>query len=220
RRSPAVAQSIGNAVNQLDSSFRFSGTNYIHASQKGYLAEVNHQPGDYVQDGEQLAVINGSESFVFLLDLPYELRSFVSIPTPVMLVLPDNSTIPGIITATMPTVDAVSQTQRMVIKIKWDKPIPENLVAKVRISKGIHRDAVMLPDAAIVTNEEQTEFWVMKVINDSIAIKVPVKKGTGLEKETEIIEPVFSLTDKIIISGNYGLEDSAKVSIIPKSAAE
>ena len=51
------AESIGNAVNKLDSSFKFSGTIAIKAGAGGFISQLNHQSGDYVQDGEQLAVI-------------------------------------------------------------------------------------------------------------------------------------------------------------------
>ena len=52
------AQSIGNAINALDSTFKFFGIINIKAGTTGYISEINHEPGDYVQEGEQLAVIN------------------------------------------------------------------------------------------------------------------------------------------------------------------
>ena len=45
------AQSIGNAINMLDTSFKFSGTNAIRAGARGFVSQLNHQSGDYVQDG-------------------------------------------------------------------------------------------------------------------------------------------------------------------------
>ena len=33
----------------------------------------------------------------------------------------------------MPTVDATSQTQNVILKIIWKQDIPENLIVKVRI---------------------------------------------------------------------------------------
>jgi len=38
----------------------------IAASQSGYITTLAHQVGDYVQDGEQLAVISNSKSFGFI----------------------------------------------------------------------------------------------------------------------------------------------------------
>ena len=71
------SQSIGNTINLLDTSFRFSGVIPIKGGVGGYVSEINHQAGDYVQEGEQLAVINDTKSLVFILNLPYELRPYV-----------------------------------------------------------------------------------------------------------------------------------------------
>jgi len=39
------AQSIGNALQRLDTSLHFSGENTIKAGQHGYITQLNHQPG-------------------------------------------------------------------------------------------------------------------------------------------------------------------------------
>src|SRR5690349_4645644 len=45
------AESLGNTINQLDPDFHFTGVVNIKASQGGYITELDHQVGDYVQDG-------------------------------------------------------------------------------------------------------------------------------------------------------------------------
>jgi multidrug efflux pump subunit AcrA (membrane-fusion protein) len=209
------AQSLGNAINMLDSTFKFSGVNTIKANNGGYITQLNHQQGDYVQDGEQLAVISDMNSFVFLLDLPYELRPYVLDKNTVELILPDGEKLKGTINSLMPTVDPVSQTQNVVIKVDAGHPIPENLVAKVRIAKTTKTHALSLPKAAILTNETQTDFWVMKMEDSITAVKVPITKGLEVNGQVEVISPVFGPGDRILVSGNYGLPDTAKVKIVP-----
>ncbi|MBA4168320.1 MAG: efflux RND transporter periplasmic adaptor subunit [Chitinophagaceae bacterium] len=208
------AESIGNAVNALDSTFRFSGTNSIRASGKGYITQLNHVEGDYVQDGEQLAVISDQNSFVFLLDMPYELKPSLSGKKSVEVILPDGEKLQGSIASSMPVVDAAAQTQTIVIKVSTPHPIPENLVAKVRIPGTTKNNTVTVPVAAVLTDETQSEFWIMKITDDSTAIKVPVTKGIQNSDQIEILSPPFSDSDKIIIIGNYGLEDTAKIKIV------
>lgn len=208
------AQSIGNSINILDTTFKFSGENKIKANEHGYITQLNHQPGDYVQDGDQLAIISDRSSFVFLLQLPYELRAYVKDGQNVQLTLPDGSKLSGTASSSMPTVDTVSQTQSIVLKINSNKPIPENLVAKARIVKAAHSNTVSLPKTAILSNETQTEFWVMKLINPSTAVKVPVTKGIEAGDRVEIISPKFSQQEKIVVTGNYGLADTAKIKIV------
>ncbi len=208
------AQSIGNTINQLDSSFKFSGVTTIKANSSGYITQLNHQGGDYVQDGEQVAVISNMNSFVFLLELPYELRPYVLNKTTVDLLLPDGEKLSGTIASTMPQMDAASQTQSIVIQVNAGHAIPENLIAKVRVIKSQKSNTFSLPKTAVLTNETQSEFWVMKLLDTATAVKVPVQKGLETNDRVEILSPSFAGTDKILISGNYGLGDTAKVKVV------
>jgi multidrug efflux pump subunit AcrA (membrane-fusion protein) len=207
------ARSIGNSLTLLDSSLKFSGVNTIKANQRGYITQLNHQSGDYVQDGEQLAVISDRSSFVFMLDLPYELRPVVLGKKNVELLLPDGTKLNGVVGPVMPTVDSASQTQSVVIRVNNNSAIPENLIAKVRIVKTARASAQSLPKGALLTDETESDFWVMKLIDSATAVKVPVKKGIETKDRVEILEPVFSPGDKILVTGNYGLPDTAKVKV-------
>ena len=206
------AEAIGNTINVLDTTFKFSGINRIKAQAHGYITELNHQNGDYVQDGEQLAIISDGESFAFVMQLPYEMRSTVNINQNVELSLPDGRKINGRISSFMPTVDTAAQTQGAVIKINSGS-IPENLVAKAKIIKTLKPNTQSLPKTAVLTNETQTDFWVMKLINATTAVKVPVTKGLEVGNSVEILSPKFSKQDQIVVTGNYGLADTAKVKI-------
>jgi HlyD family secretion protein len=208
------AESIGNAVNNLDTTFKFSGTNSIKAGAAGFISQINHQSGDYVQDGEQLAVISDGSSFVFIMELPYELRSYVKPGSRLELKLPDDEKLPGQIASFMPTVESVSQTQNIVIKVNPSHSIPENLVAKVIIPKIIRDHTISLPRPAVLSDETQTQFWVMKMTDSVTAVKVPIKKGIETKDRIEILSPAFSDQDKILLTGNYGLSDTAKVRIV------
>jgi multidrug efflux pump subunit AcrA (membrane-fusion protein) len=207
------AEAIGNSVNDLNPDFKFSGTSRIPANSTGFIAALNHQPGDYVQDGDQLAVISDDRSFVFLMSVPYEDRDYVSVGKDVQVALPDGTNLPGKITLVMPTMDSVSQTQTYAIRVKTAHFIPQNLVATVNILKLNNPTATMLPRSAVLSNETLSTYWVMKLINDTTAVKVPVKIGTETTNQIEILSPSFSPGDKILASGNYGLPDTAFVKV-------
>ena len=209
------AQSLGNTLNKLDSSFKFSGTNSIRARASGFITQLDHQTGDYVQDGEQLAVISDRSSFVFIMNVPYELHSFVSAQKNVILVLPDGTAFCGTIASSLPQADSVSQTERIVIKLPSSAPaIPEYLVAKAKILKSNKVNAITVPKAAVLTDETQTVFWIMKMMNDHTAVKVIIKKGMETNGKVEILSPALNPQDRVLISGNYGLEDTALVNIV------
>ena len=207
------AQSIGNAINALDSTFKFFGIINIKAGTAGYISEINHEPGDYVQEGEQLAVINDIKSFVFILNLPYELRQYVMNKDFVELILPDGKKMMARISSAMPIVDSASQTQNIILKVN-EKNLPINLIGKVRVVKTEKTNAVSLPKQSVLSDETQTSFWVMKLIDDSTAAKVPVTKGLEINDRIEIVSPKFSASDKFLLTGNYGLADTARIKIV------
>ena len=208
------AQSLGNTIKILDSALHFEGTMHIKAPGSGYVTQLTYRTGDYVQDNEQLATITDTKNFVFLLNLPYELKSYLPYNKTVQLHLPDGTILNGILDAAMPTVDAVSQTQSYMIKVDTDKPVPENLIAKVFFVKSAKSKIVSLPKSAVLTDEVQSQFWVMKLIDSVTAVKIPIKKGIETKDRVEIISPLLSPSDKILLTGNYGLSDTAKVSVI------
>jgi multidrug efflux pump subunit AcrA (membrane-fusion protein) len=208
------AKALGNTINKLDTSFHFSGLIQIKTTAGGYVQELNHQVGDYVQDGEQLAVLSDTKSFGFVLNLPYELRRYVSSGKLLELHLPDSTRLNGVVSSILPTVDSISQTQRVWIKVNTAAPIPQNLIAKVRIVKAQRGSAASLPRQAILTNEAQTSFWIMKMIDSVTAVKVPVIKGLETADRVEILRPQLAPGDKILLTGNYGLPDTARVKIM------
>lgn len=205
------ATAIGNAVNELDPSFKFSGENVIKAGASGYVSEVNHTKGDYVQDGEQLAVINDSKSFVFVMNVPYAYKQYIPVGSQVPVTLPDGVRISGTVQSSLPVMDSVSQTQSVALKLNSPRSIPVNLLAKVKIIKVAKTASPVLEKKAVLSDETQNNFWVMKMINDSTAVKVPVKTGIESGDKVEIVSPGFSPQDKIVLNGNFGLPDTALV---------
>jgi hypothetical protein len=52
------------------------------------------------------------------------------------------------------------------------------------------------------------------MIDSSTAVKLPVTKGIETNGRIEIISPPLGPQDKILLNGNYGLPDTAKVKIV------
>ena len=61
-----------------------------------------------------------------------------------------------------------------------------------------------------------TDFWVMKMVSDTMAVKIPITAGIRNNDSIEVISPLFLPSDRILTSGNYGLSDTARVRIINK----
>ena len=206
------AEALGDLVKR-DSSFQIGGSIAIHAPANGIAVQVDKLLNDYVSDGDQLAVIADANSSVFVMEVPYELVKSVHVGTSCNIMLPDSSTVIGTIATPLSVMDAASQTQSWVVKPKGSAILPEGLTGTVRITVDQHADAQVLPASCVLGNEEMTSFWVMRLANDSTAMKVPVQRGIVTHDSVEVVEPRFAVGDRFLLTGGYGLADTANVII-------
>ncbi len=208
------AKVLGNTINKIDPTLNFGAAIPVYATSNGYVNSVNVQQGNYVQDGDILATINDTNSFAIVLSLPYELKKYVAIGTTLDAILPDGTVIKTSVQKFMPSVDATSQTQNVILKVIGKRDIPENLILKVRVPKATNSKAISLPKEAVLSNETETECWIMKLLNDDTAVKIPIKKGIETADKVEIITPILTSKDRILLTGNYGVADTIKVKVI------
>jgi len=199
---------------QADTSLIFKGLINIASHKEGVINSIAYQKGDFVQEGDEMAVVSEQNSLVFIMDVPFELDKYVERNRNCRIILPDNRQIDGTITRKLPEMDMQSQTIRYVIKPSSTGRFPGNLIASVNLIKSSNEKALILPKPAVLGDETQTEFWVMKLLNDSTAVKISVTKGFENNEEVEIVNPAFLPSDRIVVSGNYGLPDTARVTII------
>jgi hypothetical protein len=201
---------------QMDSvnPLNFSGVIRIKAAIDGIITTVDHPKGDFVMEGATLATIAVPGSLVFLLEVPYELTDYMRINTNCEILLPDNKKIPATIKSRLPMISGSSQTQKFIIQPTLAMNLPENLIAKIRIIRKVSQKAQILPKTSVLTDEVMKAFWVMKMINDSTAVKVPVKTGISQGDNIEISDPVFNSADRFLNSSNYGLGDTARVFVV------
>jgi len=205
------ARALGNTINKLDQSFHFNGNANVISPATGYVAMLNHQIGDYVQDGEILATITDANSFGFVVDVPYEYLQIVKNKKVLPITLPDGIVLQGTIAKVMPTVDAISQTVKILLKVSAND-IPENLIGTISFSKNLDC-GLSVPKMAVLSDEGQTSFWVMKLINDSTAVKTIIEKGIETDKFIQVKSGDLTIKDPVLISGNFGLSDTATVHI-------
>ncbi|MBC7606190.1 MAG: HlyD family efflux transporter periplasmic adaptor subunit [Burkholderiales bacterium] len=208
------AKVLGNTINKIDPTLNFGGAIRVCSNTNGIVTMVNVQQGDYVQDGDALITINDAKSFAILLSLPYELKNYITAGQQLTVTLPDATRRTANVQKFSPTVDATSQTQNVVLKINGKQDIPENLIVKVRINKASNSKTITLPKSAVLSDETETNFWIMKMINANTAVKIPIKKGIQTEDKIEILSPVLTNKDQILLTGNYGVADTIKVKVI------
>jgi multidrug efflux pump subunit AcrA (membrane-fusion protein) len=184
----------------------------VFTSSSGIITSVNYTKGDFVSEGDVLATITDPASLVLVINVPYEYHGAVRKGKECTVTFPDGKVIAATIQDEVPFVDSASQTQNFLIRFPGNSLLPENMNLIVRIPVKESTQAIALPLDAIQTDETQEEFWVMKLVNDSLAVKVPVTVGLQHDSLREVLTGI-SINDKVILKGAYGMSDSAAVSI-------
>jgi len=210
-------KALGNTPVQFDSSLAGYGQIKVRATGYGVVSAVDRQQvGDYVLEGTSLCTIAQSNDMVFQVNVPFEFVIYTRTGKHCTIVLPDNTSHPGVFIRPLAAMNVGAQTQSILAKTVDGIILPEGLIAKVLVSKGGENTKQVLPKAAVLSDEMMQKFWVMKMISDSAAIKIPVIVGNKSKEEIEILSPRFAATDRILTNGNYGLPDTAFVQLTGK----
>jgi hypothetical protein len=97
-----------------------------------------------------------------------------------LLTLPDSSHLEGHILSTLPQVDQHRKRNRYRL-LNTKAAIPENLIARIKLVKSA-RKKIVFAEGAVLSDDIQQNFWVMKMTDSVTAVKVPVKKVWGTPK--------------------------------------
>jgi len=185
----------------------------LQAPFSGQISDMTTLQGQFVQEGSALCTIIDMSSLLFKLYVPLQYKSDIRTGMHCSLIMPDGKIIDGYLKNMLAKTELNSQTEVYFLRPASSTKIPEGVNVKAFIVKQKKSDSQVLPKNAVLSNETLSEYWIMKMINDSTAVKVPVITGIANQNIVEIKEPQFSPEDRIIISGNYGLPDTALVNI-------
>lgn len=184
----------------------------VKAAMDGIVLEVRQQTGDYVAEGAVLCTMAESSSLVFEINVPAEKMSEISRQAGCVIELPDGTWLKAKILSSLVQMNVESQSVKLVAKAHGVPFLPEGLNVKAIFTDNRKENvAMILPRAAVQSDEALTEHWVMKLGGDSTAMKIPVKIGNSSALEIEVLSAELSVDDRIVLTGGYCLEDGAKV---------
>lgn len=190
----------------------------IKAERDVIVLDVQQQAGSYVTEGTVLCSVAETGSLVFEINVPYEQQRYVHRGSKCMLELPDGTRLEATVHTPLATMNTASQSERVIARAKVPF-LPEGMNVKAVFSESdSSSEGMMLPKSAVQSDETLTEHWVMKLADDSTAVRVPVAIGNSNASEIEIKSDALSPQDYIILTGGYGLEEGAKVVVTKEEA--
>lgn len=184
----------------------------IKAPANGTINELNvFKKAVYIDKGSSLCSLAETGSLYVQADVPFEFSSLVKLGQKCELILPDQTVYYSQFSKLLPQMNEQTQTLKILAPIKSELVLPEKMIVKVRVDRGKKEKMQVVPKNCLMTNSLMTDYWVMKLINDTTAVQVPVKIGTQTHTQVQIISPVFNSKDLIISEGAYGLSDTVLV---------
>jgi hypothetical protein len=186
----------------------------VPATSGGFINELNiNDPGGYVSEGATLCTIADNKDLMVKLNIPFEYQSLLTKGNSCKMRLTDNTVITGSVFRILPVMDPANQTQTVLIKPGTNRQLPENLNLSVSFINEKHRNSFLVTKSSLMTNDTQSEFWVMKIDNNNMAVKIPVGRGIENDSIAEILSPFLNVNDLIVSEGAYGLPDSTIIRI-------
>lgn len=197
----------------IDSTLKkFSKPLSVYGNGTGTITALNVQKNDYVAEGDLLATISEPSSLVVQVNVPFVYEHDLIVGTPCEIILGNGNTVTTQISGSLPIMDPIPQSHIFLIALPKE-PLPENLNVQVRILDRERKGAKALPVNAVQSNELMTDYWVMKVVNDTLAVKQNVALGLKTDTLIEVISDALQVGDKVVTEGAYQMQDSTLISV-------
>ncbi len=225
RKSGNVAQSTYDAVlterdlarSAVESSRVLLGKLTITAPFSGSLAFRAISEGAYVTAGTPLVQLDKIDQLKVSFSVP-ELQQARIAPGQTIAVAAD--ALPGeSFTADVSALNPSIDVNGRALQVRADLDnralkLRPGLLVRIQV-KGTPRQAVMVPEAAIVQRGEKVFVYV---IRDGKAKEILVRPGRRLAAQVEIVEGI-AVGDEVVTAGNTRLADGATVEVVSTAAA-
>ena len=185
----------------------------IRAPIDGVVSQRFVKRGSTARVGERLFRVTSLDPLVAYLFAPEREYQKVSPGQPVVIeidALPEERLIAEV-SRVSPIIDPETGTFKITVEINdAERRIKPGMFARISIVYDHHQNALQVPRAAIVGDDEETSVFVAK---DGVAIRKPVQTGFS---EKGMIEITSGLSDdeRIITVGQVGLKDETRITII------
>jgi RND family efflux transporter MFP subunit len=201
----------------LTAAQSFAGRAVIRATFDGIVAKRTHNPGDVVDASANDAVLRviDPQRLEVLAAVPLADSSRVKVGATARIAMaPTGQTDIGLKVLARPaSVDPGTSTMPVRLSFNHGGSLPAGAFVQVDIAAEQHANVVIVPQVAIVRDGEET---IVFVTDGKIAHRHTVKTGLSDGMQVEIVSGV-NAGDMVIVDGQAGLPDQAKVTLVKNS---
>lgn len=117
----------------------------------------------------------------------------------------------AIVKRVAPVIDPQSGTFKVTIDIEDKNILRPGMFVNVQIETDMKKDALLIPKSTIVYDNDKKFVYVVK---DSVVVRQDIYSGYEDSYKVETLNSAFNEGDKIVIIGQEGLKDNAKVKVV------
>jgi membrane fusion protein (multidrug efflux system) len=207
-RSEYEAQTVATDLAKLELTYAT-----IRAPIAGRVSLRHVKTGNMVRTNDPTFEITNLDPLRAVLHVPERELVKLAVGQPATLqfdALPDR-TFTGRVALISPVVDASTGTFRVTVEVRdRSRTIKPGMFGRVHVQHDQRENALLVPKTALI---EEDDIVSVFIVNDSIALQRAVKTGYSVRDRVEILEGL-SDGDRVVLSGQTALRDSARVEII------
>jgi len=207
-KSEYEAQKVATDLAQLEFTYAT-----IRAPIAGWVSLRHVKNGNMVRTNDPTFEITNLDPLRAVLHVPERELAKLAVGQPATLqfdALPDQ-TFTGRVALISPVVDASTGTFRVTIEVRdRSRTIKPGMFGRVHVQYDQREDALLAPKTALIEEDDAISVFV---VNDSVALQRTVKTGYSAGNRVEILEGLTD-GDRVVLSGQTALRDSARVEVI------
>jgi multidrug efflux pump subunit AcrA (membrane-fusion protein) len=188
----------------------------LTAAWDGAILSHAASAGDRVSEDQEILTINDASSIVFLADVPQgDLPRVRPRQAATIQIAGALQPIAAAVHAVLPGANPADYTGSVRIDFTPSgRRLALGIFGTARILVGEHPDATVVPDAAVL-RDDVSGVARIAVVEKSRVHWVDVKTGLREAGRTEILAPVLSADQPVIISGLVGLPEGKLIAVQP-----
>ena len=212
-RSARTPEEKADAARALELAQRNLVRAAIHVEADGVVVSHAAASGDRVSEDQELLTVADRESLVFVAGVAQSELSAVRTGQPVSVELAGRSrAIAGVVHDVLPSANAGDFTAPVRVDLRELPPsMAIGLFGTARITVE-SREGLTVPDTAIL-RDDLSGVARVALVKDGKAHWVDVVTGLRGAAGTEIKSPDLSLSDQVVVSGQVGLPEGARLTI-------
>jgi RND family efflux transporter MFP subunit len=183
----------------------------LTATSDGAVASHAASTGDRLAEDQEILTINDAGSLVFVADLPQADLPKIRAGQKATIQFAGSAPAGGSVHAILPAANATDYTGSVRIDLpRSSQKLALGIFGSASILVGEHRDAVVVPDAAVL-RDDVTGVSRVAIVRQNRVHWVEVRTGLRQGGRTEIASPPLARDEPVIVSGLVGLPDGKPV---------